>query len=481
MYRASRRLLIISSRTIDALIVIAAFSLATWVSVARIGSVSLAEFISMRLSIWNIVLFLLMLGASLAVFSSCGLYRSKRLTNMRSEWFDLTKATTIVTCVLMLFAFVFKIKMLTPLYLAAFWAFAFTLMTANRLGRRPILEVLRRRGRNLRHLLILGSSQRALEFARKIEARPELGYRLIGFADDEWDGMQKFREAGERLCCNISKLPEFLRQNVVDEVAIYLPLKSQYGLALQVARMCEQHGIIVRMNADVFSLSLGKSHPEALDDDLEMMTYSYLDWFYGWPGVFKRLIDISASVCFLVILSPLFLAVGSVIKLTSRGPIFFRQERVGLNKRRFLIFKFRTMVDGAEKLIADLEELNEVSGPVFKIKNDPRVTRVGKLLRRTSIDELPQLLNVLIGDMSLVGPRPLPLRDYEGFSEDWQRRRLSVRPGITCLWQVNGRSSIPFERWMELDIQYLNSWSLWLDVKILAQTIPAVLRGAGAA
>jgi lipopolysaccharide/colanic/teichoic acid biosynthesis glycosyltransferase len=170
-----------------------------------------------------------------------------------------------------------------------------------------------------------------------------------------------------------------------------------------------------------------------------------------------------------------------LIKAASDGPVFFLQERIGYNKRRFRIYKFRTMIQGAEHMMAELESLNEASGPVFKIKNDPRITLLGKFLRRTSIDELPQLINVLKGDMSLVGPRPLPMRDYQGFSEDWQRRRFSVRPGITCLWQINGRCSIPFDQWMRMDIQYLDEWSLWLDLKILARTIPAVLKGSGAA
>ena len=267
----------------------------------------------------------------------------------------------------------------------------------------------------------------------------------------------------------------------MDEVAIYLPLRSFYELALEIARLCEQHGIVVRMNSDIFSLGIAHSRADTLDEDLHMTTYSYLDAYYGWPGALKRVIDVVASVSLLILLFPLFIVVGAFIKLTSPGPIFFRQERVGLNKRPFSILKFRTMVDGAERMMSDVEELNEVSGPVFKIKNDPRMTFAGRFLRRTSIDELPQLVNVFLGDMSLVGPRPLPWRDYEGFNQDWQRRRFTVRPGITCLWQVNGRGSIPFDRWMELDIQYLNDWSLWLDVKILARTIPAVLRGTGAA
>jgi lipopolysaccharide/colanic/teichoic acid biosynthesis glycosyltransferase len=160
--------------------------------------------------------------------------------------------------------------------------------------------------------------------------------------------------------------------------------------------------------------------------------------------------------------------------------VFFLQERLGLNKRRFEIYKFRTMAADAESRMKEIEHLNEVSGPVFKIKNDPRMTTIGKFLRSTSIDELPQLFNVLKGDMSLVGPRPMAVRDYEGFNEDWQRRRFSVRPGITCLWQVLGRNSIPFEQWMELDLKYIDGWSLWLDFQILLKTIPAVLKGSGA-
>jgi lipopolysaccharide/colanic/teichoic acid biosynthesis glycosyltransferase len=161
--------------------------------------------------------------------------------------------------------------------------------------------------------------------------------------------------------------------------------------------------------------------------------------------------------------------------------VFFRQTRVGLNKRQFSIYKFRSMVSNAEQLQDQLLELNEMSGPVFKITKDPRVTSLGRFLRKTSIDELPQLLNVLKGDMSLVGPRAMSLRDYQLFDNDSQRRRFSVKPGITCLWQIHGRNSVPFEQWMELDMQYIDKWSLWLDLKILARTVPAVLRGTGAA
>jgi exopolysaccharide biosynthesis polyprenyl glycosylphosphotransferase len=200
------------------------------------------------------------------------------------------------------------------------------------------------------------------------------------------------------------------------------------------------------------------------------------------PGaVAKRILDVVLAGVLLVVLAPVLVAVALLVKLTSPGPIFFVQERVGLGKRRFRMLKFRTMVADAERRIHELEHLNEASGPVFKIRNDPRLTPVGALLRKTSLDELPQLLNVVKGDLSLVGPRPLPVRDYEGFDQDRHRRRFSVRPGITCLWQIGGRSDVSFERWMELDMLYIDSWSLWLDLKILCKTIPVVLRGTGAA
>jgi exopolysaccharide biosynthesis polyprenyl glycosylphosphotransferase len=195
----------------------------------------------------------------------------------------------------------------------------------------------------------------------------------------------------------------------------------------------------------------------------------------------KRTLDCLFSTVLLVLSAPLFFVIAVLIRLTSPGPVFFRQARVGLNKRQFSIYKFRTMVADAEQLQDQLLAMNEMTGPVFKIKQDPRVTPLGRILRKTSIDELPQVFNVLMGDMSLVGPRAMSLRDYQLFDQDWQRRRFSVKPGITCLWQIHGRNSVPFEKWMELDMQYIDKWSLWLDLKILARTVPAVLRGTGAA
>jgi exopolysaccharide biosynthesis polyprenyl glycosylphosphotransferase len=256
-------------------------------------------------------------------------------------------------------------------------------------------------------------------------------------------------------------------------------MKSLYDQASRIVTLCEDQGMIVRFLSDIFNLKFGKTEAVQLEGD-SMITVS-TGAMGGWQVLVKHAFDFIASLILLIVLSPLFLVVALFIKLTSPGPAFFVQERIGLNKRRFRLYKFRTMVPGAEKKLAELEHINEVSGPVFKIKNDPRITQIGRLLRKTSVDELPQLFNVLKGDMSLVGPRPLPVRDYEGFDQDWERRRFSVRPGLTCLWQINGRSEIPFEKWMQLDMEYIDNWSLWLDSKILAKTVTAVLRGSGAA
>lgn len=198
-----------------------------------------------------------------------------------------------------------------------------------------------------------------------------------------------------------------------------------------------------------------------------------------WRARLKRLLDVVGSAILLVLFLPLMLIVAILIKLTSPGPALFRQPRLGYHRRNFTMYKFRTMAKDADQRIRDIEHLNEASGPVFKIRHDPRITCIGRFLRRSSIDELPQLVNVLKGDMSLVGPRPLSYRDYEGWHH-WQPRRFNVRPGMTCLWQITGRSLVPFEKWMQLDLQYVDEWSLWLDVQILTRTIPAVLKGTGA-
>lgn len=392
---------------------------------------------------------------------------------------DVCQAMTISVVSFVVIGSVFSVKMITLPFLALFWVLSTAVLCIFRLLLRRVLARIRTHGRNLRYLLILGTNPRALEFARRISASPERGYRLLGFVDDEWVGLTEFRRSGFPIVSSYATLAEFLRNNVVDEVAIFLPFGSFYRNSAEVVSLCELHGILMRFSSDIFGLKTARWRPEEFDGDHFITTYTGAG--EHWPMFLKRGLDISLSLFLLVVLTPLLLGIAIAIKLTSTGPILFLQDRIGLNKRRIRVYKFRTMVPDAEQLMPKLEERNEASGPVFKIKDDPRITPIGRFLRRSSMDELPQLLNVLKGDMSLVGPRPLPVRDYNGFSEDWQRRRFSVKPGITCLWQVNGRSGLSFDQWMLLDLQYMDEWSLWLDFKILAKTVPAVLKGAGAA
>jgi exopolysaccharide biosynthesis polyprenyl glycosylphosphotransferase len=456
------------------------FGLATALVISEIpGHVSLKAFLSMRVKVGNLVVLAAILLVWHLVFSIFGFYESKRMTSPVSLAFDAAKATTLSAIALGVMGKLFQIKMVTPKFGLIFWLVSSAVILTARILVRYLLRKIRTHGHNLRHVLILGTNSRAIEFAHRIESKPELGYRVLGFVDNEWSGQAEFLTTNYRLVCGLEDLSEYLRRNVVDEVAIYLPLRSYYGHASQVASLCEQHGILVRFTSDIFNLKIARSRAADLDGDAHITAHSGSNDM--WALLAKRVLDVAVSGLLLVLFAPLLAAVALLIKLDSEGPVMFRQERIGLNKRRFKIYKFRTMVMNAEKMMAELEKMNEVSGPVFKIKNDPRRTRMGGFLRRTSIDELPQLINVLTGDMSLVGPRPLPVRDYEGFSEDWQRRRFSIRPGITCLWQVNGRSGISFEKWMELDLQYMDEWSLWLDLKILARTVPAVLKGSGAA
>jgi exopolysaccharide biosynthesis polyprenyl glycosylphosphotransferase len=276
----------------------------------------------------------------------------------------------------------------------------------------------------------------------------------------------------------VEQLNTVIANEPVDEVLVALPMDKYGPLVETIVRHCEEQGIIVRVRTQMSNLQVARSYVDDLQGVPVMTIQS--GPADDWQLLMKRMIDIVMSAALLLALAPLFAIVTLLTKLDSAGPVFFAQERVGFNKRRFRMLKFRTMVVEADQQQHMLEHLNEAAGPVFKIKNDPRITRVGKFLRRFSIDELPQLVNVLKGDMSLVGPRPLPVRDVQRIDVQWHKRRFSIRPGITCLWQVNGRSNIGFNEWVRMDLDYIDKWSLGLDLLILMKTIPAVFRGPGA-
>jgi exopolysaccharide biosynthesis polyprenyl glycosylphosphotransferase len=439
---------------------------------------SFTSFISMRVKVSNVLLLFALFYSWHVIFSAFDLYGSKRLGGRKQEAIDVALASSAGSVLLGVVEIILRLHMITPVFVLQFWLISTLLLILTRLLVRTFLSISRASGHNLHQLLIVGTNSRAVHFARIIEAKPELGYRLVGFVDEEWSGTRAFRSQGMQIVSDLDRFASFLREHVIDEVAIALPVKSFYAQAANVVSVCQQHGVIVRVLTNIFDLHPNSSTGKVVEE-IAVATIG-TSVFEGGPMICKRLLDLAVSSILVVLLAPIFLVVAVLVKFDSAGGAFFVQDRVGLNKRRFRIYKFRTMVENAEKRQHALESLNEADGPVFKIKNDPRVTRIGRFLRKTSIDELPQLLNVLKGDMSLVGPRPLDLRDYKGLEEDWLRRRFCVRPGITCLWQVNGRSSLPFQEWMRLDLQYIDHWSLWLDVKVIAKTIPAVWKGVGA-
>jgi exopolysaccharide biosynthesis polyprenyl glycosylphosphotransferase len=478
MNQQRRKILVFTMKFFDPLSMVFCFILAASIQ-SEIEHVTFGQFLAMRIKMQNFLLFTGFVLAWHGIFSSLRIYSSKRLTSWWNEAVDITKAVSLGTLVLAVMSLVFNIRMVTPTSLLIFWTANCLITILSRLILRFVLHQLRLRGRNLRIIIIVGTNSRAIRFAKKLETRQELGYHITGFVDNDSSQLDEFQKTGYAIMSDLKGFPSFLKNSVLDEVMICLPLKSFYQEVDEIVVACEKQGIIVRVLFDLFDHKMARS--KATNFEGEPIVTLYTGSMSGPYVLIKRAMDIVFSLPLVILLLPLYLIVALLIKLTSPGPVFFVQERLGLNKRRFGMIKFRTMVPDADKKQAELEHLNEVSGPVFKIKDDPRITPIGKFLRKTSIDELPQLFNVLNGDMSLVGPRPLPVRDYEGFDQDWHRRRFSVRPGITCLWQISGRSDISFEKWMELDMQYIDNWSLWLDLKILIGTIPAVLKGSGAA
>jgi exopolysaccharide biosynthesis polyprenyl glycosylphosphotransferase len=480
---ANRRLYTNGVKLFDLFLMTIAFALSTLPQYHRVGSFSLAEFFEMRVKLGNVLWFAFFLLIWHLLFNSFGFYVSRRFAVSRfEEIWDIIKATAVGALVVAVSGFTFHLSLVNRTFVILFWAVATVSLVLSRVVIRAGLAYARRHGRNTRNMLVIGTNARAVQLVQRIQHKPEWGYRVLGFADEEWKGMEEFRKQGHSLVSDLDALPTYVRRNVVDEVLLALPIRSYHTFASEVASACEQQGIVVRFLPNIFDLKEVRQRAEEFDGDPLISHESTITDFWGLMA--KRVIDILVSSIAITLCSPVLLLTAFLVKLTSPGPVLFVQKRLGLNKRMFNIYKFRTMVVDAEARLKDLEHQNEADGAVFKIKKDPRITPIGRFLRKTSIDELPQLFNVLKGEMSLVGPRPLQVRDYELFEvhcQDWQRKRFSVRPGITCLWQIMGRSSTTFERWMELDLQYIRTWSVWLDLEILAKTLPAVLRGSGAA
>ncbi len=353
-------------------------------------------------------------------------------------------------------------------------------VTAFRLVLRLALWTLRRKGYNYRNIILIGANERSEHLAEILQERTHYGYNIHGLLEDDEERARDFSaKFGISHLGGFQELEELLVNKVVDEVYIFLPVRSHYETTKSMAHLCEGIGVPVRLVADLFPLRIATSKLHHLHD-VPLLSLTPVPEVQ-WQLALKRAIDLSVSSVLLFFLLPLmFLPVAVAIKIESRGPIFFTQERVGLNQRRFRMIKFRSMVQNAEDLRGQVAHMNEADGPVFKARNDPRITRVGAFIRKYSIDEFPQLINVWLGQMSLVGPRPPIASEVAEYSWD-QRRRLSVKPGMTGLWQVSGRSDVSFGEWVELDLAYIDSWSLSQDFRILMKTFRAVIEGRGAA
>jgi exopolysaccharide biosynthesis polyprenyl glycosylphosphotransferase len=326
-------------------------------------------------------------------------------------------------------------------------------------------------------ILVVGANPRSANLVSLLNTHPVHGCKVEGFLDDDLERRPILEGSGAPWLGRFDDLETTIREKGISEVLIALPIRSYSDIVDQMARTCDDCGVSAHFLTDLFPLKIAKSNLLYMED-IPLLSLSTIPESPGELAL-KRALDLLVSSVLLLALFPVFIGTAITIKLDSPGPVFFLQDRAGRNGRRFRMIKFRSMRQDAEKMREELEKFNQVDGPAFKMKNDPRVTPVGRFIRKYSIDELPQLINVWLGEMSLVGPRPPLMHHAEQYTWD-QRRRLSVKPGMTGLWQVSGRSDIGFEEWLEMDLSYIDTWSFVQDLVILVRTIPAVLRGRGA-
>ncbi|MBI1911533.1 MAG: sugar transferase [Deltaproteobacteria bacterium] len=424
-------------------------------------------------SAYLFVLYLVLpLWAVLLVFY--GSYDSIRTKSFLSTTLPIIKTVLTGGVAIMTALYIFRLEVISRSFLILFMSVNGILLISLKGLIYSFSHHIRKKGYNYRTVVIVGTGPRAEEFAGLLNEHKEWGIKVLGFVDHEEHGTKKNNFKLDKIG-HLNQLKQIITTLQIDEVIFVVPLSWLDKIEEQILN-CERIGIKASIAADFYPHTIAKTTIENLQ---------------GWPLLafnptphideamaFKRAFDLAVSSILLLLSSPVFLASIIGIKLSSKGPVFFRQERCGLNGRRFNVLKFRTMVANADEIKKKFAHLNEMSGPVFKIKDDPRITGVGRFLRKYSLDELPQLINVLMGDMSLVGPRP-PLPEEVEKYKLWQRRRLSVRPGITCSWQVNGRNKIGFDEWMKLDLEYIDRWSFSQDMKIILKTIPAVIKGTG--
>ena len=475
MFERYRRLLSLAVAVADVLLINLAFAVAYWLryDLQWFAVVDKASFVPYKSFI---PICLALTALLLGIYGLSGVYSQHR----GASWFDqvyrlLTGTATGI--ILMIFVIVFFFRPF--LYSRLIFFYAGVLITVflglNRVGKRILRNHLRKQGLGVDRLLIVGAGEVGRTLMRNIVAHPTLGYHIVGFVDDDPDkgstDIGRFRALG-----NTANIPRLVKELAIDEVIITLPWMYHRKIVSIIAQ-CEREQVQVRIVPDIFQMALSHLDVEDLGG-IPMIGVRDIS-ISGSQMVFKRAMDVTVSAVGLFLLSPLFLLIGLIIKVDSPGLVLFKQIRVGKGERLFTCFKFRSMHQGADEEKEKLLERNEAGGPFFKIRKDPRITLAGRFLRRTSLDELPQLFNVLMGHMSLVGPRPAPPSEVQRY-QPWHRRRLEVAPGITGLWQVSGRSELTFDEMVLLDLYYIENWSPLLDLQILLRTMPKVITGEGA-
>ena len=467
-----RRLLL----AMDMLLVVAAF----FVSYALRDTLSfflstdhLGLLYPVRAYIKLIPVVMILWGAALYFFGAYDVFRGRSYRDIGISIFKASLAAAVFFC---LIAFAFQYYYVSRPFMAIVFFMTGLFLAVERVLIVRFLHKIRRQGYNYKRVLIVGSGARAQSFIKLVEDHPEWGMKIVGLLDNHPE-MVGSVIMGYKVIGVLDAIGPVLNRHVIDDVVFVVPRNWLPKIESAILE-CEIVGKRVSVAMDHFNMKFAKARQSNMAG-FPLMTFETTSEKV-FELIMKRVIDVVVSSLAILILSPLLLVTAIIVKLDSEGPVLFRQTRSGLNGRKFTLYKFRTMVVDAEAKLAALRAFNEMSGPAFKMQNDPRITRCGGWMRKLSIDELPQLFNVLKGDMSLVGPRPPIPAEVEQY-QPWQRRRLSMSPGITCLWQVNGRNSIvDFDEWMRLDLQYIDKWSLQLDLKILAKTVPVVLFGVGA-
>ncbi len=408
------------------------------------------------------------------IFSLQGTYSSGRFTSLRQEVKIAFQTTFLGTLILLSGAFLLKLYFPPRSLIVIFAGVNFSFLTLEKTAIYYLVAYLRKKGYHRKPVIIVGTGGKAQEFIDSVKDNPSEELEIVGFIDGA--GMRIGDKIyGAKILGRFQDLKKILHRHPVDEV-IFAVSEKKFKIG-EMIRLCEEEGVTVSVITD-FPVG-SKTHVQLrMVHSLPLLTLSRVP-YSPWQLFLKRIMDIVGSGWGLIILSPLFLIIAALVKFTSPGPVFYEWRVVGFNKRLFKSWKFRTMVENADEVKNELWDKNEMKGPVFKMKKDPRVTRIGRVLRKFCLDELPQLYSVLKGDMSLVGPRPPLVGEVNRF-ESWHRRKLSLKPGLTCLWQANGRNEISdFDEWAKLDLEYIDNWSLWLDLKIFFKTVYVVLSGSG--